>query len=183
MKLFINTCFDTVMIGLVLDDKLISFKSWKADREESKKLTPNIAEMITEIGKTKDDIQAVYVVTGPGSFTAVRIGFIVGKAFAASLKCNLYSCNSFEFLSGLYEDRYEFLDLKAGGGKVYKIKLKDSSYELSDPGNNVSVSELNLENNFQDLWKNVLDRMKLVEDLGSLEPNYIKAPNITIPKG
>lgn len=183
MKLFINTCFETVIIGVMLDGNLIHLESWKADRQESRKLTPKIAEIIKNLGKTKEDITSVYVVTGPGSFTAVRIGFIVAKAFASSLGCELYSCNSFEFLSYIYKDKYDFVELKAGGGKVYNINIKNASYVIEEPQNKLKVSDLNLKDDFKNSWSEVINKMELCEDIESLEPNYVKEPNITIAKG
>lgn len=171
------------MIGLIDGSEMIGFKSWQADREESRKLTPNIANMLEESEVKKNEIDSVYIVIGPGSFTAVRIGFIVGRAFAEGLGADLYECNSFEFLSGLFSDQHEFLELKAGGGKIYKIKTSDASFEISEPGEYKNVSDTNLVEMFKENFESILNIMDLVEDIESLEPLYVKEPNITKPKG
>lgn len=189
MKLFINTCFETVLIGLLSEDgeDIIALRSWKADRQESKKLTPRISEMIKDNGFSKNDISSVNIVTGPGSFTAIRIGFIVGKSFSASLGVDLFECNSFEYISALMKEKFDFGFIKAGRKMIYRFDLSNSEFELieerSPESNEVDTSEIDMETVFKNSFKDLIPKMRLVENLETFEPNYIREPNINIPKG
>src|SRR5208282_3822508 len=48
----------------------------------SAQLIPQVAELLSSNGFTKDAIGALAVVSGPGSFTGLRIGLAAAKALA-----------------------------------------------------------------------------------------------------
>ncbi|HEY6765265.1 MAG TPA: tRNA (adenosine(37)-N6)-threonylcarbamoyltransferase complex dimerization subunit type 1 TsaB [Candidatus Sulfotelmatobacter sp.] len=52
----------------------------------SAQLVPQIASLLTKHGFSKSDIEAFVVVSGPGSFTGLRVGLAVVKALAEALK-------------------------------------------------------------------------------------------------
>ena len=52
-------------------------------------LLPIVQEMLATAGRTRDQITAVGVTTGPGSFTGVRIGVATAKGLAWALGCEL----------------------------------------------------------------------------------------------
>jgi tRNA threonylcarbamoyladenosine biosynthesis protein TsaB len=51
----------------------------------SAQLVPQISELLSKLGFSRDDIDAFAVVSGPGSFTGLRIGLAVVKALAEVL--------------------------------------------------------------------------------------------------
>ena len=55
---------------------------WQADRELAKKLLGFLAEKLKINNKTWDDISALGVFQGPGSFTGLRIGITVLNTIA-----------------------------------------------------------------------------------------------------
>ena len=211
MGIFINTCLSEVMIGLVESDgnssgsgddglRLLEMETWKADRQESKKLLPKIVDLLERNGFSKDDLDCIYLVTGPGSFTAVRIGFIVGKSLAEGLGIELRVSTTFEFLkNGLESMDYKYCLLNAGGKMVYVMDLADGSFEmkgLEEIENFDEVSfwfdiskkqtlalgldESKVFSGYDDFdFVKALTEMRLVDDLEGLEPNYVKEANIT----
>ncbi len=184
MKLFINTCLHEVLIAVISSEGLVDTRSWKVDRQESKKLLPNIDKMLKDNGLVKDDLKEVVVVIGPGSFTTVRIGFIVGRALAVGLKIDLVTMNTFEYLKGAIADKYELVYLNAGSGKMYKVDMKDASFELveKDEVDGFLVSEMKVQEVFEERFREIMEMGALVKDVEGLEPNYVKEPNITKPK-
>jgi tRNA threonylcarbamoyl adenosine modification protein YeaZ len=211
MGIFINTCLSEVMIGLVETGvssvgsvaggmRLLELETWKADRQESKKLMPKIVDLLERNGSSKDDLDCIYLVTGPGSFTAVRIGFIVGKALAEGLGLELRVCTTFEFLkNGLDGLDYRSGLMKAGGKMVYVVDLENGSFEMKDVNEVENFDEMSF---WIDISKKhalalgldeskvfsgydgfdfvkALTEMGLVDDLEGLEPNYVKEANIT----
>lgn len=205
MKLFINTCLKEVGIALIdATGELVDKMTWTADRQESKKLVPKIEAMLSQNKLGKNDLDGICLVIGPGSFTAVRIGFIVGRAFALTLGIELKTCNTFEFLSlGLNadSDSYKTAYLEAGGkikgeGKaLYKVDLANGSFEivgLDGLDNNAlkngkiwsdcnEISD-NSESIYKEIgrnWKKIVNGMSLVQEVEDLEPFYVKEPNIT----
>lgn len=211
MGIFINTCLSEVTIGLVESEsssvssgddglRLLEVETWKADRQESKKLLPKIVDLLERNGFSKDDLDCVYLVTGPGSFTAVRIGFIVGKSLAEGLGIELRVCTTFEFLkNGLEGMDYKYCLLNAGGKMVYVMDLADGSFEMKSLEEVENFDEeifwfdiskkqvlglgIKAEDSFSEYedfdFERALIKMNKVDDMSSLEPNYVKEANIT----
>jgi tRNA threonylcarbamoyladenosine biosynthesis protein TsaB len=53
-------------------------------------LLPVIGDVLAEAGRRRDELEAIAVTVGPGSFTGVRIGVATAKALAWGLGCRLY---------------------------------------------------------------------------------------------
>ena len=65
-----------LVVALAVDGKITVTKTCDEQRQHDKNINP----LINEIGVDKFD--AVAVVTGPGSWTGIRVGLAVAKAFA-----------------------------------------------------------------------------------------------------
>jgi len=81
MKLFIDTSSAEEVI-VKLGEK--EFRS-EARRDKSQKLLPLIDEGLRELGKEIGDVTEIEVVTGPGSFTGLRVGVSVANALGWGL--------------------------------------------------------------------------------------------------
>jgi tRNA threonylcarbamoyladenosine biosynthesis protein TsaB len=82
MKLFIDTSSSEKVI-IKIDEK--EFQS-EARLKTSQKLLPFIESTLKDEGKTLKDISEIEVMTGPGSFTGLRVGVSVANALGWSLK-------------------------------------------------------------------------------------------------
>lgn len=85
MKLYLDT--STPVCVLKLDDKVYE---WEAKRELAEKLHKYIYDKLAENGKTWEDITEITFMSGPGSFTGLRIGAAVVNTLADQLKIPLY---------------------------------------------------------------------------------------------
>ena len=74
--LLIDSTQPQLTVGLAVDGKISVTKTCDEQRQHDQ----NINRLIRELGVTKFD--AVAVVTGPGSWTGIRVGLAVAKAFA-----------------------------------------------------------------------------------------------------
>lgn len=72
-------------IGLFDDNKEIAYNKWEAHRQLAETIHLQIAKILQSEGKDWQDIEAVVVYKGPGSFTGLRIGLSVANALAYSL--------------------------------------------------------------------------------------------------
>jgi len=52
---------------------------------QAERLMPMVEEILTENGKTPDDLAAIAVCTGPGNFTGIRIAVAAARGLALSL--------------------------------------------------------------------------------------------------
>lgn len=81
-------------------------------------LLPTITETFLKENNTKfSDIKAIAVVTGPGSFTGIRIGIAFAKGLAIGLNIPIIPINAFELYFEQYQD--VFVKIDAGNGEFF----------------------------------------------------------------
>ena len=85
MKLYLDTSTPTTI--LKLDDKTYE---WNSAHDLAEKLLEFLKEKLTENGKTWQDITEIAFMSGPGSFTGLRIGAAVVNTLAHELNIPLY---------------------------------------------------------------------------------------------
>ena len=87
MLLALDTATTTASIALYdLDtDQLLAELTWQARRRQTEETIPVIQEMLARLEMGTDQIDALAVTTGPGSFTGVRIAISVAKGIALGL--------------------------------------------------------------------------------------------------
>lgn len=85
MKLYLDTSTPTTI--LKLDDN--SYE-WDSGRELAEKLLKFIHDKLAENGKDWSDIAEITFMSGPGSFTGLRIGAAVVNTLASELQIPLY---------------------------------------------------------------------------------------------
>src|SRR5512146_2506000 len=82
MLLAVDT--STAQVGLALYDgsQVISEYAWRSSQRHTVELAPAIFELLNRCGLTMEDIHALGVALGPGSFTSLRVGLSLAKGFA-----------------------------------------------------------------------------------------------------
>ncbi len=85
MKLYLNT--STPEVILKLDDK--EYRE-DFDRDLAEKLLKFIHDKLAENEKTFTDLTEITFMSGPGSFTGLRIGASIVNTLASELKIPLY---------------------------------------------------------------------------------------------
>lgn len=87
MLLAVDT--STVQMGLAVYDgaRVTGEYAWRSNQHHTMELAPAIAELLSRSGLTMENIQALGVAIGPGSFTSLRVGLslVKGLAFARQL--------------------------------------------------------------------------------------------------
>ncbi len=86
MKLYLDTSTPTTI--LKLDDKEYR---WDSGRDLAEKLHEFLRDKLSENHATWQDIEEITFMSGPGSFTGLRIGAAVVNALAAELSIPLYN--------------------------------------------------------------------------------------------
>lgn len=82
MLLAVDT--STVQVGLALYDgvQVPGESVWRGPQRHTVELAPAIASLLSRSGLTMDNIQALGVALGPGSFTSLRVGLSLVKGLA-----------------------------------------------------------------------------------------------------
>jgi tRNA threonylcarbamoyladenosine biosynthesis protein TsaB len=89
-------------------------------RAFSAQLVPQISRLLQKHGRSKDQLSAFAVVTGPGSFTGIRVGLAAIKAFAEALRKPVVAISLLEAIARVAKPHSRVLAvLDAGRTDVY----------------------------------------------------------------
>ncbi|HLV87463.1 MAG TPA: tRNA (adenosine(37)-N6)-threonylcarbamoyltransferase complex dimerization subunit type 1 TsaB [Candidatus Sulfotelmatobacter sp.] len=103
------------------DDKIVVLESVPlAGGTFSAQLVPQIAGLLEKHGLRKTEIDAFIVVSGPGSFTGLRVGLSAIKALAEVLKKPILPVSLLEVIATMSDVRGKVIAaLDAGRGEIY----------------------------------------------------------------
>lgn len=85
LELSIEAASDDAGIALSVGGVAALTATWHTQRNHSVELLPNIDRMLGEAGRTKLDVEAVFVDVGPGGYAGLRVGVSIAKALAHGL--------------------------------------------------------------------------------------------------
>ena len=85
LELSIEAASDDTGVALSVDGVAALTARWRTERNHSVELLPNIERLLGEAGRTKRDIDAVFVDIGPGGYAGLRVGVSIAKALAHGL--------------------------------------------------------------------------------------------------
>jgi tRNA threonylcarbamoyladenosine biosynthesis protein TsaB len=91
----------TAQMGLAIYDgsQIISEYAWRSRLRHTVELAPAIFESLKRCDLTMDDIQALGVALGPGSFTSLRVGLSLAKGLALSRHVPLIGIPTLDILA------------------------------------------------------------------------------------
>ncbi len=85
MELAIDAADDEPGIALAVQGVAALTATWATARNHSVELLPNIDRLLAEAGRTKRDVEAMFVDIGPGGYAALRVGVSIAKGLAHGL--------------------------------------------------------------------------------------------------
>jgi tRNA threonylcarbamoyladenosine biosynthesis protein TsaB len=139
----------TQWIGIALfDGNLIQYeKIWKASQRHTVELSPAISAAFQESGTSVNDLQAVAVAIGPGSFTSLRIGLSLAKGFSLSRHIPIIAVPSLDIYANGIPPRNEPLVcvLRAGRGRLAAQRYLQSDGRWQSAGDLVVTTAEELE--------------------------------------
>ena len=190
LTLGINTASSFTSIALLRGDKLVGENSWQSHNDEAEKLMPAIAELCDDLS----EIDRVIVISGPGSFTGLRVGVTVANTIAYLNKCDLYAVDTFEYWwaksvtgdslvifagsKGVYVNRDEKTELK----NLYEVKVDGSIFGdiTEEQKKEIGAEFIETDETFGQTLEKIA--AKTLKPVKIVKPNYIKPPDITKPK-
>jgi tRNA threonylcarbamoyladenosine biosynthesis protein TsaB len=93
-------------VALMREGVLLAESYCNTGMTHSQTIMPMAQELLHNCGYTPEDVQAVAVAAGPGSFTGVRIGVAAAKGFTWARQIPCYGVSTLEAMAytlGLYE--------------------------------------------------------------------------------
>ena len=81
-------------VGLARDNLLLESISYEAWQQQSEYMIPELNKLLEKYEVNREEVSAVMVAKGPGSYTGVRIAITIAKTMAVALGCKLYAVSS-----------------------------------------------------------------------------------------
>ncbi|GAB4463083.1 MAG: tRNA (adenosine(37)-N6)-threonylcarbamoyltransferase complex dimerization subunit type 1 TsaB [Anaerolineales bacterium] len=146
MLLAVDT--STPQVGLALYDgaRVLAECAWRSSQRHTVELAPAVADLLTRCGATMNDVQALGVALGPGSFTSLRVGLSLVKGLALARHIPLAGIPTLDVLAHAQPlGRHALLcAIQAGRGRfalgVYKTSRKQ--WQAQGPARVVSLEAL-----------------------------------------
>lgn len=97
--LFIDSATTNLVVAIINNGKIAYIYNNNDAHDTSSKMMPVLAEAFDKAGLKPKDIDKIFVVTGPGSFTGIRVGLTVAKTMAYSLNIPIVPISSLEVMA------------------------------------------------------------------------------------
>ena len=184
--LFVDSATATLVVAIVIEDEIKYIFNKETGKDMSTMVMPVIEEAFLKTGLKPSDIDKIFAVSGPGSFTGIRVGLTAMKTFAWALKIPVVPISALEVIASGSTDKYNIALIDARRGFVYaggydkdlKNIYSDRHVLLSEVPSGTYISYDDIEGSI----KPDIDILKVIKnhenDEGvnphSLNPNYLK---------
>lgn len=190
--LFIDTSSSFLNIALISDSNILFKHIEETKNDMSSKIVDVIDKKLKELNISIKEINKIFVVNGPGSFTGVRIGVTVAKVIAWALKIQVVPVSSLEFLASTSTNKkyiVPMIDARRGNvfSAIYDSNLNnilnDQMISLEEIKNHLTVDhEIISYDHIESSIKPEPDVIKIIEKYKDsnginphkLVPNYLK---------
>jgi len=86
MELSIDTASEMASLAVSREGVLQAEITWRCRRNHTAELLPTIERLLAQAGTSKAELTAVFVCTGPGMYTGLRVGVSTAQGLAYALK-------------------------------------------------------------------------------------------------
>ena len=146
LTLAFETSAKAASVALTRDGKLLGESYQNTGLTHSQTLMVMAEDLLKQCGKTAQDVTAVAVAEGPGSFTGVRIGVAAAKGFAWGREIPCVGVSTLEAMAeslGIYQG-YVYPVMDARRSQVYNAAfyVNQGVVERRKPDRAISLEEL-----------------------------------------
>lgn len=192
ISLFIDTALSYIRVALFKDNKLIDSINEKCERNMSALFDSKVEELFKRNNLELSEVNKIYTVTGPGSFTGIRVGMTFSKVLAMSLNQKITPISELQVLATTSTSKLKAPMIDARRGYVYAgvydkdlntltedqhILLedflninKDVEYISYDSFEHISTTQPNID--FEKIILKNKDKKQIEHEV--LTPNYLK---------
>lgn len=97
--LFIDSATTNLVVAIINEGKIAYIYNNNDGHDTSSKMMSVLAEAFDKTELKPQDIDKIFVVTGPGSFTGIRVGLTVAKTMAYTLNIPIVPISSLEVMA------------------------------------------------------------------------------------
>lgn len=130
---YIDTSSSYLYASIVHNEKVLSEIKQNFNKDLSKYAVSEIDKLFRNANLKPNDINKIIVVSGPGSFTGIRIGMTFAKIFAWCMKKEITTISSLEAMQASVNSKKIIVPIiDARRGYVYAGVYKDGKSLLKD---------------------------------------------------
>ena len=176
-----ETSAKAASVALLEGNKLLAESYQNTGMTHSQTLLVMAEDLLKQCGKTANDVEAVAVAEGPGSFTGVRIGVAAAKGFAWGRSLPCYGVSTLEAMAaslGIWEG-YVCPVMDARRNQVYNALFEVKAGVITRIRVDRAISLADLAEDIKNLEKSVF----LVGDGSNLCYNTLleRVPSLVLP--
>lgn len=97
-RILLDSSNRLLAVGLGKDGEIINQTMYEAWQRQSETMIPEIDQLLRKHHVKNEEIEAVVVSIGPGSYTGVRIALTIAKVMSLALSIPLYAISSLKIL-------------------------------------------------------------------------------------
>lgn len=193
ISLFVDTALSYIRIALFRDDILLDSINEKCEKNMSSIFDLRVRDIFTRNNVDYNQVNKIYTVTGPGSFTGIRVGMTFSKVLAMANDIKITPISELQVLASTSCDsnlRASIIDARRGYvyAGVYDSDLNmvvDDRYILLDDFLNMNsdvqyvsydsfehIFTVEPEIDFEKLISKNIDKKQIEHQV--LTPNYLK---------
>ena len=173
--LYIDTHLFDINIILFNNEKIIKRKEIKNEKKNSQYLMPSIIEVCDG-----EEIDEIVVITGPGSFTGVRLGVTIAKTFAYVKNIPIKAITFFDAMISSLDDKTVILGINDNNGyfiaEYQQGKLNKDLFYLSKSDFEKYENKHKVIENIEIDYEKLIKFLKTIETINPhiVNPIYIK---------
>lgn len=119
ISLFIDTALSYIRIALFKDNKLIDSINERCEKNMSALFDSKVEELFKRNNLELTEVNKIYTVTGPGSFTGIRVGMTFSKVLAMALNQKITPISELQVLATTKTNKLKAPMIDARRGYVY----------------------------------------------------------------
>lgn len=199
ISLFIDTSLSSVSISVIKDDKILSLIKKDIPNMHSIYTTSYLKKALDDANINPLEVDNIYIVNGPGSFTGLRIGVTIAKTYGYLIDKNLTPVSTLKAIAISSDYKGIIMSIIKANKSNYYVGIYDKNYQnvieekftnesnLMDLINKyhpyiVTTEDINIDNiEINKINLNILKIINYYQDKEkinyyALVPNYIKQP-------
>lgn len=132
--LAIDTSGKSLSIAILQDEQIIGEKFLNISNQHSVNLLPALDSLFKEVDLGYDQLFAIAVTVGPGSFTGIRIGIATANAMAYGLDIPVLGVSSLKVLAEPFKDQSGVVlpAFDARGGRIFGALFQQGKRLIRD---------------------------------------------------
>lgn len=126
ISIVVDTSTPTLLFSIVENNEIKYLYNSKTDGDFSSNFMVIVSNAFNETNIKPNDVNKIFISTGPGSFTGIRIGMTFAKVFAYSLKKDLIPFSTLELFASSSSSKNIISVIDARRDYVYRGIYDDS---------------------------------------------------------